>query len=132
MLLDLFNYRIQSSTGDIIDHIIIVNKMIQELICIGCKHVRIEAIKYSILRGSLLDKSQQEYLDHIWTHNCPDKKYSTLIKTFASCFVAWGERKTVGNRNRINVNTSTVRPLCLSSEFLDSFLVVINVFRPKH
>lgn len=76
----LFNFKIDQESRDIIRHIIVVNRAMQNLIWDGCTYLMDEKNKYELLSATFVKHEHKSLLHWVWDHDCDDKTYKTLVK----------------------------------------------------
>ena len=89
---DLANYRMDPK-DDIIQHVINVNKKIQEIIWKGGLRIRNDLIKYRMLKDTLITDADKDLLFDVWFSDM-DQKYSTLITDFVKAYIRRGAKRT--------------------------------------
>ena len=119
---------------NIVQHVITVNKRMQEVLWKGHEMIRKNKVQYLTLRGTLIEREHQIILDQLWKTLVP-RTYWNLVICFVKFIISYGARKIArqsvgsqkltGKQNVFDIpwmDKLVVRKL--PREFLNSILVI--------
>ncbi|PPS12995.1 hypothetical protein GOBAR_AA07636 [Gossypium barbadense] len=84
---------------DIVQHVIIVNKKMQEVLWKSHEIIRKNKIQYLTLRGTLIEREHQIILDQLWKILIP-RTYWNLIICFVKFIISYGARKIARQKEK--------------------------------